>query len=284
MTAIIGYIIVLLTVFGGFAISGGNLLLIFEPWPEWIIITGAALGGLIVKTSPRTMKLVLQKTADVFRSKLPDRTTYMEVLQLIHDLTFLSRRDGIIALESHIQAPESSAVFIKYKQVLQRPQLVRFLCDNLKIVVIGGVNVADLEILIDADIETVQEENAAPQQILANTADAFPALGIVAAVLGIIKTMASIAEGPETVGTNVAAALVGTFLGVLMSYGFVGPLAVNVEMANLEEIRLLQMIRAGVMAIARGLNPKLAAEYARRAIYEGQRPSFEELEQALKGS
>jgi len=282
MTAIVGFAIVLVTVFGAFAISGGHLLLVFEPWHEWIIICGAALGGLIVKTSPRTLKLTWRKIVDVFRSRRPERITYMQVLQLIHDLTFLSRRDGIIALESHIQEPQASAIFAKYPRVMERPLLVKFLCDNLKIVVIGGVNVADLELLIAADIETIQEEIAAPQHILANTADAFPALGIVAAVLGVIRAMSSIAEGPEVVGTRVAAALVGTFLGVLISYGFVGPLSVNIDMANQEEIRLLQIVKAGVMAIARGLNPKLSAEYARRAIYEGERPTFEELEQILK--
>jgi chemotaxis protein MotA len=283
MTATIGYIIVVLSVFGGFALAGGHLLLIFEPWQEWIIIAGAALGGLIVKTSKRTLKLVVQKSLAVFTGKLPDRETYNEMLKLIHELAAVSRRDGLLALEPHIQEPGSSPVFAEFKRVMARPQLTRFLCDNLKIVVIGGVNIADIEMLIDEDIEAIQEEMAAPQQLIAGTADALPGLGIVAAVLGIIKTMASIAEGPEVVGLKVAGALVGTFLGVLLCYGFVGPLATNLEYANQEEQRLLMMAKAGVMAIIRGLNPKLAAEYARRSIYDGQRPSFEELEQTLKG-
>jgi len=282
MTAIVGFILVLLFVFGGFAISGGNLFLVFKPWYEWLIIIGAAVGGLIVKTSPRTLKLVISKALGAFKGKLPDNETYNQALKLIHGLASLTRREGLIALDSHIQTPGSSAIFSKYDRIMSRPNLVNFITDNLKIVVVGGCDIATLESLMDTSIETIEEENAVPQQIIANTADALPALGIVAAVLGIIKTMASIAEGPEVVGHKVAAALVGTFLGVLLSYGFVGPLAVNVESANLEEKRILEVFKTGILGIMRGLNPKMSAEYARRAIYEGQRPTFDELEEVLK--
>jgi len=282
MTAIIGFILVILAVFGGYAAGGGHLFLIFKPWYEFLIIGGAALGGLIVKTSPRTLKLVWQKSLAAFKHKPADREVYMEALKLIHDLTLLARRDGLMALESHLMSPPASAIFTKYPRILERTDLVKFIGDSLMLTVIGGINPADLAVLMDSEIETLHEERAAPQMILANTADALPALGIVAAVMGIIKTMASIAEGPEVVGTKVAAALVGTFLGVLLSYGFVGPLAVNVEMANQEEERMLQVFKAGVLGLSRGLNPRMSAEYARRAIYEGQRPSFEELEQMFK--
>lgn len=282
MTAIVGFVLVILFVFGSFAASGGHLLLIFEPWHEYLIIGGAALGGLIVKSSPRTLKLVIAKSLAAFKGKLPDRATYLDVLKLIHDLAYLARREGLLALETHVQTPAASTIFSKFPSITGRLQLLRFLTDNLKIVVVGGTNPADLEMLMDTDIETVEEENSTPQMLLANTADALPALGIVAAVLGIIKAMASIAEGPELVGTKVAAALVGTFLGVLLSYGFVGPLAMNVEMANLEEKRMLEVFKTGILGITRGMNPKLSAEYARRAIYDSQRPTFEELEEALK--
>ncbi len=283
MTAAAGFIIVILFVFGGYAASGGHLLLIFQPWYEYIIIIGAALGGLIVKSSPRTLKLVVAKTKGAFSGKLPGKEMYMEALKLIHDLAYLARREGLLALESHVQTPEQSSIFSKYPLVSGKPQVLKFLTDNLKIVVVGGTNPADLETLMDTDIETTAEENATPQQLINNTADALPALGIIAAVMGIIKTMASIAEGPEVVGTKVAAALVGTFLGVLFAYGFVGPLATNIEMANLEENRVLEVFKTGILGITRGMNPKLSAEYARRAIYDGLRPSFEELETALKG-
>jgi chemotaxis protein MotA len=283
MTAIVGFILVILFVFGGYAVSGGSLLLIFKPWYEYVIIGGAALGGLIVKTSPRTLKLVVAKSIGAFTGKLPDKTLYLDSLKLIHDLAYLARREGLLALEGHIQNPASSTIFSKYPKIMSIPQIVRFMTDNLKIVVVGGTNPSDLESLMETDIETIEEENATPQQLVNNTADALPALGIVAAVLGIIKTMASIAEGPEVVGHKVASALVGTFLGVLFSYGFVGPLALNIEMANLEQKRLLEVFKTGIMGITRGMNPKLSAEYARRAIYDGMRPSFEQLEEALKG-
>lgn len=282
MTAIVGYILVVVFVFGGYAISGGNLVLIFKPWYEYVIIGGAALGGLIVKSSPRTLKLAVEKSLAAFKGKLPDKALYSDALKLIHDLAYLARREGLLALEGHVQAPASSSIFSKYPTVMQRPQLLRFLTDNLKIVVVGGTNPSDLEALMDSDIETIEEENSAPQLLLSNTADALPALGIVAAVMGIIKTMASIAEGPEAVGHKVASALVGTFLGVLLSYGFLGPLAMNVEMANLEEKRILEVFKTGILGITRGMNPKLSAEYARRSIYDGMRPSFEDLENMLK--
>lgn len=163
------------------------------------------------------------------------------------------------------------------------PEQIQFVTDNLKLAVIGGLSMADLENLMETEIETREEEISAPQMLIANTADALPGLGIVAAVLGVIKTMASIAEGPEVVGERVAGALVGTFLGVLMAYGFVQPMAVNVESANQEEIRLMQVFKAGIASIEKGLSPKLCAEHARRAVYESQRPTFEQLEAALKG-
>jgi len=283
MTAIVGFFLVILFVFGGFASSGGHLTLIFKPWYEYVIIGGAALGGLVVKTSPRTLKLVVTKTIGAFTGKLPGKEMYLEALKLIHDLAYLARREGLLALESHVQNPAQSTIFSKYPLISNKPALLKFLTDNLKIVGVGGTNPADLESLMDTDIETVTEENATPQALINNTADALPALGIVAAVLGIIKTMASIAEGPEVVGHKVAAALVGTFLGVLLAYGFVGPLATNIEMANLEEKRMLEVFKTGILGITRGMNPKLSAEYARRAIYDGLRPTFEELEEALKG-
>lgn len=283
MTAIVGFILVVVFVFGGFASSGGHLVLIFKPWYEYVIIIGAAVGGLIVKSSPRTLKLVVAKSLGTFKGKLPDKALYLDALRLIHDLAYLARREGLLALESHVQSPANSTIFTKYPSILGRPQVLHFLTDNLKIVVVGGTNPADLEQLMDTDIETIDEENETPQKLVNNTADALPALGIVAAVLGIIKTMASIAEGPEVVGHKVASALVGTFLGVLFAYGFVGPLAMNMEMANLEEKRLLECFKTGILGITRGMNPKLSAEYARRSIYDGMRPSFDELEETLKG-
>ena len=267
MTVIVGFIIVVVAVFGGYAAGGGHIILIFKPWFEYVIIAGAAIGGMIVKSSPRTLKLLIGKVLGTLKSDLPDNKTYLEALKLIHDLGQIARRDSLIALESHIQEPKNSPIFSKFNLILKRHELIQFMTDNLKLVVVGGITHYDLELLMDTDIETLHEENSTPQQILNNTADAFPALGIVAAVMGIIKTMASISEGPVVVGQKVAAALVGTFLGVLFSYGFVGPLAMNIEMANMEESRILQVLKYGILGIARGMNPKMAAEYARRAIY-----------------
>ena len=282
MTAIIGLVIVVVIVFGGFAMSGGHIALIFEPWHEFVIIIGAAVGGLIVKTSPRTLKLMIHQILNVFKGKLPKKELYFECIKITHDISNFTRKEGVIALESHIKNPEQSTLFRDYTLVLARPEIVNFIIDNIKLVLMG-VSPEEMENAIDTHIETLEEEHQAPQSILANTADALPGLGIVAAVLGIIKTMASVSEGPEVVGEKVAAALVGTFLGVLLSYGIVGPIATNIEIALKEEARVYQVLKQGLMGIARGVNPSISSEYARRAIYESQRPDFEELALKLKG-
>jgi chemotaxis protein MotA len=269
-------------VFGGFALSGGNLVLIFAPWHEFLMIAGAAVGGLIVKSSPRTLKLLMGQLGGAFKGKLPDKALYLECIRVVHDLSQLSRKEGVIVIEGHVKDPSQSAIFRNYPRLLARHDLLNFITDNLKLILMG-ITPEELENVIDTDIETLHEEHTQPQSILANTADAFPGLGIVAAVMGIIKTMASVSEGPEVVGEKVAAALVGTFLGVLLCYGIVGPIATNIEMANQEENRLFQVLKQGLIGFARGVNPKVSAEYSRRAIYEGQRPNFEELEVSLKG-
>jgi chemotaxis protein MotA len=281
MTAIAGLILVLLFVFGGFALSGGNLFLIFAPWHEFLIIAGAALGGLIVKTSPRTLKLIVKQITNTFKGQLPNKQLYIETLTVFQVLSKIARREGLIVLEKHINDIENSAAFSKSPMILNRPDLLNFIVDNLKLILLG-ITPEELEYIIDTDIETAHEEHSAPQHILANTADALPGLGIVAAVLGIIKTMASISEGPEVVGEKVAGALVGTFLGVLLSYGFVGPLATNIEMANIEEQRVLQVLKQGLLNLARGANPRIGADYSRHAIYTEQRPTSEELEVIFK--
>lgn len=282
MTAIIGLVLVCVFVFGGFAMSGGHVALIFEPWHEFLIIIGAALGGLIIKTSPRMLKLILHQITSTFKGKLPKKELYIELIKAMHDVSQFTRKEGIIALESHTKDPSQSSIFRNFPLLLTRPDLLNFINDNLKLVLMG-VTPEELENAIDTDIETMEEEHHAPQSILSNTADALPGLGIVAAVLGIIKTMASVSEGPEVVGEKVAAALVGTFLGVLLSYGFIGPIATNIEMANKEEARLFQVLKQGLLGFSRGVNPKISAEYARRAVYESQRPEFEELASNLKG-
>jgi len=282
MTAIIGLIVVTVFVFGGFALSGGHLTLVFRPWHEFLIIAGAALGGLIVKTSPRTLKLMLKQLGNTFKGSVPDKQLYIETIQLFDKLSKTARREGLLVLEKYVNDAENSQIFKESPSILKRPDLVEFIIDNLKMVVLG-TSPDELEQLVDTDIETLQEEYSAPQRILANTADALPGLGIVAAVLGIIKTMASISEGPEIVGERVAAALVGTFLGVLLCYGFVGPLATNIEMSNLEYHRVLQVLKQGMLNLVRGVNPRIGADHTRHAIYSEQRPTAEEMEEILKG-
>ena len=279
MVVIIGLVIVVVFVFGGFAMSGGNLVLIFAPWHEFLIIGGAALGGLIAKTSSRTLKMMFRQILRSFKGGGPTKALYTESLKLIQNLAQVARKDGVLVFESHLKDPSRSPIFSKYPAVIKRPDIIRFVSDNLNLVLVG-ISPHELDLIMEMDIETLTEEIAGPQSILANTADALPGLGIVAAVMGIIKTMSAINEGPAVVGEKVAAALVGTFLGVLLSYGFVGPVATNIEMANLEEMRILQVYKQGLMGIALGSSPKVSAEFSRRAIYSDLRPSFDEVYQS----
>ena len=212
-----------------------------------------------------------------------NKTLYLEALKMMFEIFQIARRDGLVAIEAHIEAPEKSSLFNKYPTVLKHHHAVTFLCDSLRLVLVGSVPPYDLEALMDGEIDVHHEQEARPVSTLARVSEALPGIRIVAAVLGIVLTMGAIAGPIEQVGEKVAAALTGTFLGVLLAYGFVGPLSTGLENANAAEARFYHFVKASVVAFAKGFSPIVATEFARRSIFSDDRPSFVEMETACKG-
>lgn len=281
MLVIIGAIVVLVSIIGGLLIAGGNPLALIVP-AEYIIIGGAALGSLLIANPMTTLRRIISGAIGTIKGLKVNKNAYIELLQLLYELFQFAKREGLIAIEAHIENPDSSSIFSKYPTFLSNRVAVEFLSDTLKVVLSGGVPAHDLEELMDLDIENIQEEETVPSMSLQTLAEAFPGLGIVAAVMGIIVTMASVSEGAEAVGHHVAAALVGTFLGVLMCYGIIGPMASLMNKIVQKEIKYLIAIKAGLLAFAKGAPASVAIEYARRSIDPENRPSFQDTEEAIK--
>ena len=282
MFIIIGAVVVLAALIIGYTVAGGNLLLLLQ-WAEFIIIGGVALGSILIAAPISLLKKIIASIPKAIGNKHDTKDNYLELLKSFYDLFLVAQRDGLLAIEKHIESPEQSEILSSNTKFIKNSVASNFFCDTLKVMLSGGVPPHEIESLMDTEIETFEIESKPVSGIIAKTADSFPGLGIVAAVLGIIITMASIGEGAEYVGKNVAAALVGTFLGVLLSYGFVNPLATNIEHILEGEVRYLETIKAAVVAYARGNPPIVAVEIARRTIFSDARPSFSELENYLRG-
>lgn len=281
MFVIIGVALVFGALFGGYLMAGGSIGVLIQP-SEFIIIGGAAIGSLVIANSLDTIKKVIAGVLGTLKGPSVNKPAYVELLQLMYELFQFAKREGLIALESHVENPESSPIMSKYPSFLKNHHGVEFLCDTLKVVLSGGVPAHDLEELMDLDLEAHHKEEAVPPAALNTMADAFPGLGIVAAVLGVVITMQSISQGPEVVGHHVAAALVGTFLGVLLSYGVVGPIAKNMDNTMNKEAVYLVCIKSALLSFAKGAPAAVAIEYGRRAIDPENRPTFKETEEAVK--
>lgn len=282
MFIIIGAIIVLVSLVVGFTMAGGQILVLIQI-SEFITIGGAALGSFLIMADLGTIKKVIAAIPKALTAKHSSKDDNLSILKSLYDLFLLAQRDGLLAIEKHIETPEESEILSANAQFIKNKHAVAFLCDTLKVMLSGGVPPHEVESLMDTEIETFEAENAPVSALLTKLGDAFPGLGIVAAVLGIIVTMGSINEGAEKVGHHVAAALVGTFLGILLSYGFIGPLATNIEHLIEGEVRYLEMIKACVIAYAKGNPPIVAVEIGRRTISSDARPTFSELENYLRG-
>ncbi len=282
MFVIIGAVVVLASVVVGFTMVKGNLLSLIQI-NEFITIGGAALGSLLISSPLSLIKKIIAAITKSFGSHGNTKQDYMQMLKAFTDLFLIAQREGLLAIEKHIEAPEKSDILKKADKFIHDSYRKSFFCDTMKVMLAGSVPPHELEGLMDAEIETFEKENKPVYEGLGRVGDALPGLGIVAAVLGIIVTMGSINEGPEVVGHHVASALVGTFLGVLLSYGFVGPLAANIAHSLEENIQDLQIVKAYILAYAKGNPPFVAAEIARRSIFLDQRPTFGELETTLRG-
>jgi chemotaxis protein MotA len=281
MIAIIGLLVVLGAIVGGFTMAGGHLIALFH-LSEIVVIGGVALGTVFVSTPGPVLKAMGGKLGVVFKGNRFGRDLYLDALKMLYELFQIARKDGLVAIEAHIEDPEKSAVFRKYPKVLHEHHAMEFLCDSLRLVLVGSVPPHDLDALMDGEMDVHHEEAGKPAAALQKVGDALPGIGIVAAVLGIVITMGAISGPVEQIGEHVAAALTGTFLGVLMAYGFVGPLSTAIEHANSEESRFLAFLKSSVVAFAKGFAPIVAVEFARRAIFSTSRPTFQEMEAACK--
>lgn len=282
MLAMVGMGVVVISVLGGYLIEGGSFWVLMQI-AEFMIIGGAAAGALLISAPPKLLKKILNKVLSSFKGSKLGKETYLQLLKMMFELFQLGQKEGVLALESHIEHPEKSALFSKYPEFLKESYLLSFITDTVRLVLIGGITPHEIEAIMDTDIETNHQQGTKPGMILQKIGDSLPGLGIVAAVLGIIITMQAIGGPAEEVGRKVAAALVGTFLGVLISYGFIQPLATNLDLTHEEDSRMLEVIKAGLTAFAKGFNPMVAVEFGRRTIFDDHRPTFQEMEEALKG-
>ncbi len=281
MFVIIGFVVVLVSVLGGFAEAGGPFMVLIQP-AEFIIIGGAALGALLASAPKNVLQKMLKKSIGALKGETVSKVTYLSIMKLLYELLFMAQKEGLIALEKHIETPAESSIFSQYPRVLGDKSLISFMADTFRMVIIGGIASHDLEALMEGDIDTHHNEVKKPSMVLSKIGDTMPGLGIVAAVLGIVITMQAI-DGPAgEIGKHVAAALVGTFLGILLCYGFIQPLASNLEISAEKEMQVYEVVKAAISAFARGFSPLVCVEFARRCIPNEVRPEFAEMESHVK--
>jgi chemotaxis protein MotA len=279
---IIGIAVVIGAIIGGYLMEHGHLAVLYQP-AELVIIGGAALGTIFIANPMRVIIKMFKGILGTLKGSKYDKKFYLESIKMLGDVFNYARKNGLVKLEADVDAPEKSALFQKYPKFVKDHHACHFFCDSLRIAISGGISPFDVDQLMETDIEVHHHDAHAPVAALSSVADALPGLGIVAAVLGVVITMGSIGGPPEEVGHKVAAALVGTFLGILLCYGFLGPIAANMTKQNEDEGQYYAFLRAGVIAFLKGAAPILAVETARRTIPHDCRPSFHEMEKACKG-
>lgn len=279
----VGILVVFGMVFGGFLIAGGKMHIILEAAPdEMMVIAGAALGAYIIGNPMKIIKMGFKLAIKAMTSKGPQKPDYLELLQLLFQLFQVFRKEGPQGVEKHIENPEQSEIFKAYPGFMKNHHAVHFLCDTMKITLSAELSQYDVDDLLGNDIKAIHSEEHMAQHAVQSVADGFPGLGIVAAVLGIIKTMAHLTEGVEKIGALVASALVGTMLGVFGAYGLIGPTATKMAADIEAEGRYLEAIRQAMVALQRGAPPLVCVEYARRSVMPEERPTFEEMDQSTK--
>jgi chemotaxis protein MotA len=281
MIVIIGVIIVLGSVIGGFMMAGGHVGALIQV-SEFVVICGSATGALVIMSPKKVLIDMVRQIIGTLKGAPYSKLAYEELFKALYELFMLGRRNGMIALEEHVMTPDTSSIFTKYPTFLKNHHGVELLCGGLRPIIDGKVKPDQLKMLLDVELETLEDEHHKPISVLTKAADAMPGFGIVAAVLGIVITMGSIAGPIEEIGHHVAAALVGTFLGILISYGFLNPLAVNMEFVGSAEMAYAKCIVSSVVGFANGMAPVMAVEIARRGLSSEIKPGAEELEAMLK--
>ena len=283
MLVLVGYVIVVGAVFGGFVLAGGHLAAMLQP-VELLMIGGAALGAFVVGNPAKTLKATFKTLPSLLKGSKYTKALYMELMALLYEILDKTRKEGLLAIERDIDAPKESPLFRKYPRVLKDHHLVEFITDYLRLMVSGKLNAIEIEALMDSEIQTHHQEGEIPAHALQRVADGLPAFGIVAAVMGVVHTMESVGLPPSELGLLIAHALVGTFLGILMSYGFVGPLSGVVEQKLHEATKALECIKVTLLASLNDAVPSVAVEFGRKVLYSTERPGFAELEKHVKGA
>lgn len=284
MFVLAGYAVVIACVFGGYALAGGHFGVLAKAAPvELFIICGAALGAFLVSNSAKTIKATLRFLPQLLKGSKYSKARYMELMALLYEVLTRARKEGLMAIESDVENPHESAMFQKYPLIHADHHLMEFITDYLRMMVSGNLNAHELENLMDNEIDTHHHEALVPAGAIQAVGDGLPAFGIVAAVLGVVKTMASVGAAPAVLGQMIAGALVGTFLGILMAYGFVSPLANLAQQKVDESTKELQCVKATLLASVQGYAPAVALEFGRKVLYSTERPGFLELEGHVKG-
>lgn len=279
MSIIIGVLLVLGSIIGGYVALGGKLGVLWQPF-ELMIIGGSGVGAFVIANSKETIGQSLSGLGAIFRGPKYTERDYLELLTLLYQVFRLAKTKGMLALEQHVDNPEESSLFAQYPNVVKDRHAIEFLCDYLRLLTLGTDNPHEVEALMDQDLEVQHHQDHQVAHALTQLAEAFPGLGIVAAVLGVIKTMGAITEPPEILGHLIGAALVGTFLGILLCYGFVGPMAAAIRSLRESEQSYLTCMKIGILAHLQGYAPAVSIEFARKALQPHYRPTFKQVEDA----
>lgn len=283
MIRILGFIMVPLCVIGGYMAMGGKVAVLWQPF-EVVIIVGAAVGAFMIANPTSLIKETMHEIKGIFKGQPYDKDDYLELLAMLYTVFKLARTKGFLALESHIENPDDSEIFRQFPRFNANHHARTFLCDYLRIISLGSENPHEMEALMDEEIETMHGEKKHASHAVQVMADGMPALGIVAAVLGVIKTMGSITEPPEVLGKLIGGALVGTFLGVWLSYGFIAPVATAIQTRGDAEVKYYQCMKVAILAFLQGVAPQVAVEFARKTLTHDVTSTFIEVEQATQNA
>ena len=281
MLIIVGYVVIIISVFGGFALAGGHVASLWQP-VEVLMIAGGAFGAFVVGNTMKAIKSTLKNLPGVFKETKYNKAMYMELMTLLYDILAKIKKEGLMSIEGDVDDPHKSPLFKKYRTIVGDHHVVEFMTDYLRLMVGGNLNSMEIENLMDSELETHHQEGEVPIHAVAKLGDGLPAFGIVAAVMGVVHTMESVHLPPAELGILIAAALVGTFLGILLAYGFVTPLAGKLEHNLHESSKVLECIKTTLLANLNGYSPVLAVEFGRKVLFTTERPSFLELEKHIK--
>ena len=280
MLLIAGSLTVFICVIGGFVMMGGHVAILMQP-VEFIIIIGAAIGAFMIANPMTVIKACIKATLGLLKPPRHNKASFLELLTLLYAVFKLVQMKGMLALEQHVENPQESDLFQQFPKFYADETAVTFLCDYIRLMTLGSDKAHEMEALMDEEIETHHDDKLEIAEAINKVAEAMPALGIVAAVLGVIHTMGSISEPPEVLGHLIGAALVGTFLGVLLSYGFIGPIASALKGRSNTDSKYFVCMKAGLMAYMQGYAPAVSVEFARKILFAHERPTFYDVEEAV---